>query len=40
MRESVRLYRAWKKSQPEADEVIAGDDVESPTTTLEEAEEP
>lgn len=39
MNESVRLYRAWKTSQPEADEVIAEDEVESPTTTLEEAEE-
>jgi restriction system protein len=41
MREAVRLYRAWEKEQPEADDVEVEElgEVETPTSTLEEAEE-
>jgi len=40
MREAVRLYRAWKKQQPDdAETEPAIDAVETPATTLEEAEE-
>jgi restriction system protein len=42
MRESDRLYRVWRKGQPEPDEPVTGEgeaEAESASVTLEEAEE-
>jgi restriction system protein len=39
MLESVRLYREWKKEQPEVDSQDIEETIETPSSTLEEAEE-
>jgi restriction system protein len=39
MRESMRLYRAWKKQQPESESEEEVDEAAETATTLEEAEE-